>query len=573
MAQQFIDCPTPTCPERIPAVLICSGQRVPYHIGFEYQVCSTCKYFKWLEPGEVEAAERHWRGAPANGSSPFPPPEGPNDPWSRSPQIPPDVRSLSPQIPHWIDPVLAYPMPPAPSQPRPSISQASQPVLSSQSSSKPGCSVGTCKRRAGSKDCSYGMCKACCELQRKGCRYPGHRTQLATASSSSTVGSDPSALSRPAPMFPLATPQVVDLIATSSASDGPVDGLPPKIYKKAMDAEWVVRYNANHEQREARKAAEEQRRQQQLMYDRQVRFYCWTEDGEEPESVRLQGITTFPKVNMADYPKLLKTFGLAATEEIWIYDPDGRSFIHEDVNHVMEVSAHQVILARLKGVKNCPCIDEYIEMHCKKRLVTGASRRALPSTSLKRKFPSDSPGFPPSLKTSQPLLLPRPSTPPSPSSSSSSPALHTSPPSSPSPFSFPTLPISHHLSPDLVPPTPLPHAAASNPDLLWKEGKVLVPSGFGAWPDGIYARDMARAFSFINSKSKPNTSLPERLQSVFATSKFTKQTWYQQCNAWKACNQEERDAAADLPRTHEGLWTTWRMTTSGWAKVMQDKKH
>ncbi|KAF7334038.1 hypothetical protein MVEN_02309300 [Mycena venus] len=236
-------------------------------------------------------------------------------------------------------------------------------------------------------------------------------------------------------MFPLTTSHTS---TTSSPSTSEVDVLPPKLYKKPMNAEWAHRYNTNHEEREARKATEEQRRQQDLPYGRQVRFCCWMKDGEDPEFVRLQGITTFPKLNMADHPKLLKTLGLTKDDDIWLYDPDGRSFAREDVDHVMEVTAHQVILTRLYGVKNCPRLDEYIALYCNKRPVAGSSRRTLPSTALKRKAAFDGLGaFPPSLKTPHPAAFSRPSTPPSPNSSSPSPTFtsrryHSSSSSSPS---------------------------------------------------------------------------------------------------------------------------------------------
>ncbi|KAK6981284.1 hypothetical protein R3P38DRAFT_3231685 [Favolaschia claudopus] len=74
-----------------------------------------------------------------------------------------------------------------------------------------------------------------------------------------TLG-DPSELARPPPMFPTATPPTT---------------------LKAMNEEWAHRYNATHEQRELRKLAEEQRRQQQFQYEREVRICCWMEDGDK----------------------------------------------------------------------------------------------------------------------------------------------------------------------------------------------------------------------------------------------------------------------------------------------------
>ncbi|KAK7059483.1 hypothetical protein R3P38DRAFT_2758914 [Favolaschia claudopus] len=131
-------------------------------------------------------------------------------------------------------------------------------------------------------------------------------------------------------------------------------------------------------------------------------------DGEDPEFIRVQGFTMFPKLNLADHPKALEKLGLTTTSEISLYDPGSCAFHREDVDHVMEVTSHQVILARLRSVKDCPTLDEFIAQFGKSRVLVGGNRRSLASTSLKRKPALDS--FPPSLKTAQPvqrLLHPR----------------------------------------------------------------------------------------------------------------------------------------------------------------------
>ncbi|KAJ7877877.1 hypothetical protein B0H13DRAFT_2279160 [Mycena leptocephala] len=564
MNHQFIDCPNPACHERIPSRLKCRGHNTPEHKDLDYQVCTPCGYFRWLDPaaamGANVRAQRRLAGAPANGAPPFPPPDNPEDWWARSPPS----HALE-----WIDPALAMPvysqalppMPP-PSQPRPLPGPSSQMPSVSQTSSKPFYASGTCGRRALSKDCSHNMCKTCCEGQKKGCSLASHRTLSAVQASSSR--GDPSALSRPPPMFPPSLPP------TPSAFDDAAGTLPLKEYRKPMNEEWARRYNANHTEREERKAAEEQRRQQQLTYDRQVAFYCWTQDGEEPEFARLQGITTFPKLNMADHPKLLTVFGLTIDDNIWIYDPDGGSFMREDVNHIMEVIPHQRILTRLAGVKKCPGVDELIDKHCRNRAATNSGRRALPAASHKRKSPHDgNVVFPPSLKTSQSALLARPSTPPSPrSSSSSSPRSSTSPIidlSSPPPSRSSSRQSSSSSARSSPLPPPAARTAPYDPDSLWAEGRVFVQSGLGEWPNGVYVRDMARAFSII--KKRGNGTLPEWFLGVFDTvGTFPKANWHKQVAAWELCSMEERDMAAALPRTPETLWTTWRARSSGWGK-------
>ncbi|KAJ7633784.1 hypothetical protein DFH06DRAFT_1221670 [Mycena polygramma] len=545
---QFIDCPTPNCPERIPAVLVCSGQFNPHNADLEYQVCSVCKHFKWLDPEAAAAAERRARDAPADGAPPYPPPDPGNAPQ------------------YWpIDPTLAASASPSISQP----GGSSQPPPSTQPSKGKGrCASGRCGRVAGAGACSWKFCKGCCELQGKGCRYPGHRSSTATtpASTSAAVPSgDPSALARPAPMFAYdPTSSIPDPLDDSQASE--------KVYKKTMDPKWARQYNTNHEEREMRKAAEDQRRKQELMFERQVQVCCWMTNGGDPEWARQQGILTYPKLNMADYPSLLKKLGVTATDELYLYDFDGRCFRREDVDHVMQITTHQIILARHVGVTDCPRLDEYIGKYATKRPgPTSSSRRALPST-LKRK--SDAAVFPPSLKTprssSLNVELPRPrSCPPSPSSSrpsSPSPSLPSSSrPSSPSPSVSPVQPVPlPNPAPNPHPPTP--HATD---DSLWASGRVFFPL-IGKWPEGIYARDMATAFRMILPSSK--TPIADRFQEVFQRP-FPKGAWYQQVKAWNGCEQQERDAAMLLPRTHAGLWTEWRLNTTGWAKVCAAKKH
>ncbi|KAJ6564877.1 hypothetical protein DFH09DRAFT_1158034 [Mycena vulgaris] len=116
---------------------------------------------------------------------------------------------------------------------------------------------------AGAKDCSYKMCKQCCEHQGKGCRYSGHRSKQ-TVPAPGSSGGDPSALSRPQAMFAYAPPSSIDPAEASPSIESTGPSLPPKVYKKPMDSEWARQYNANHEEREMRKAAEEQRRKQEV---------------------------------------------------------------------------------------------------------------------------------------------------------------------------------------------------------------------------------------------------------------------------------------------------------------------
>ncbi|KAJ7848755.1 hypothetical protein B0H14DRAFT_3671442 [Mycena olivaceomarginata] len=155
-----------------------------------------------------------------------------------------------------------------------------------------------------------------------------------SSSFSTAEPGDPSALSCPTPMHSYEYP--------APSMEAPPPSLPPKLNKKPMDPEWAHRYNKNHEEQEQRRIAEEERRQQALMFERQVRVCFWDEDGVEPTMFRAQGLKTL-RFNMAS-PELLKKMGLAATDEIGISDFDGRCWDREDVNHVREVVAHEVLL-------------------------------------------------------------------------------------------------------------------------------------------------------------------------------------------------------------------------------------
>ncbi|KAJ7603896.1 hypothetical protein FB45DRAFT_1044412 [Roridomyces roridus] len=546
---QFIDCPR-GCGARIPSRLICRGRNVPWHAGLEYRVCD-CGFFLWLDPEAYRAAERRQSAGTDDGygyghNPPPPPPPsydlGMDDPWACSPQLPSQTIASSTSfellLPLSQQPPPSTQPPPYASQPQPSSTQLAPP-------SKQTCANGQCSRLLRSRNCSYKMCKTCCEQQRKGCAYAGHRKGMAvsipsavSSTPSSTVVGDPSLLSRPAPMFTYDVPTSSDSPSTyeapMSSTTPSATELAPKLYSKVMSPEFAAKYNKNHEVQAKRRRAEEERREQETMLKHQVRVCFWGRDVEDPEVFREQGIPSWPKFNLAKSSSLLRKMEVAATDEIHLYDFDGRRWNREDVNHVMEVQSCQFLLMRRIGVKNCPQIDDFIGNYAPGHNKTSRKRaRALSSTvdaTERRTRPCLS------IMTSPPSTSACPS-PFEPSSASSS---------APSPTTTDNLSL----------PSPPLLSGPSDADLdgLWK-----------GEPYGMYARDMAKAFELVTAHGE--SSVPDQFKAVFALENFPKPTWYKQHRAWKNSTQAERDWAEALPRTSEGLWTQCRKSMSGWDKV------
>ncbi|KAF8193158.1 hypothetical protein K438DRAFT_1934871 [Mycena galopus ATCC 62051] len=502
MAHQHHFIPCPDgCGAQIPSRLICRGKNVPWHAGLEYQVCP-CGYFTWLDPELYNAA------------TPTPPPTLP----SFAPNIHPSLQQ----------PAYSFASQPPPATTQPIPSTQIQPIPSTQPT-KAKCKSGSCTRIAGSRRCTHRMCKTCCKQQRKGCEYPGHQTNTVSAPAPSSTPDDPSALSWPAPMFSY------DTSPLSSSSEPP---LPPKLYSKPMDPAWAQRYNKNHEAQEVRKREEEERREQELLVKHQIRICFWG----------TQGVRPWPKFNLSKYPPLLKKLNLVVDDEIQVYDFDGGCWDREDVDHVMEVCSSQVILMRRLGVVQCPRIDESIERHSPHHTTT---RRSLPAAAGKRKRHASSTPEPPTNYT-RPSRSTPPTTSPSPPSlfsrsSSLCPSSPTTPSSSASPFNVSSL------------------ASPVDLDSLWAEGRVHVPDGFGTWPEGMYARDMAAAFRLTVAGGED--LLSERFKTIFRLPEFPKHTWHKQFRTWKRSSQDERDRATKLPRTFDGLWSEWRKSSTGWASI------
>ncbi|KAJ7272211.1 hypothetical protein C8J57DRAFT_1599264 [Mycena rebaudengoi] len=270
----------------------------------------------------------------------------------------------------------------------------------------------------------------------------------------------------------------------------------------------------------------------------------------------------------------------------FLYDFVAGLWRWEDVDTTMRVVPGQVLLVRGVNVTHCVGLDNMISLHAPARKsgkgavsssikrkpdrerdpsnhVVQAARKAQdqPRRSHARSPSISSPPSSPCPMASSLLALSR-----QPCSSSKYVDLTSSPPSSPAP--------SRPSSPELIKPDPGTNIDldVDTADSLWDRGRVLVPSGFGSWPAGIYARDMAYAFGVISSGRKQNSSVDSRFRNVFPGVPYVKQMYCRQLQYWRESSQSERDIAAEMPHNREGLWTLWREQSSGLVAFKNRKK-
>ncbi|KAF8203397.1 hypothetical protein K438DRAFT_1964879 [Mycena galopus ATCC 62051] len=272
MSSLYVLCPE--CKKQIPAALRCRGTREPAHDGLYFQRCEDCNYYKWVPPPTTSAYNIN-------------PGELNNDPFPRNEAL----RSPTP-LPQVIDPalILSLPTPTAP---------GSGPSASGKKKRKH-------TRQAGSKDCTHGMCKTCCQMKGAGCKDAPHRNSTPVV----PTDGNPSTLARPPPITP-----------PPSTPENPSD-LPPKTYKKPMDEAWAKQYTQA--------------------------------DGEEPEHYRIQGITTFPHVNLAHFPKILAKMKLEPNEDVYFYDFAAGVWGRDDVNTTFTVISNETLIVRRTDVLQRP---------------------------------------------------------------------------------------------------------------------------------------------------------------------------------------------------------------------------
>ena len=133
----------------------------------------------------------------------------------------------------------------------------------------------------------------------------------------------------------------------------------------------------------------------------------------------------------------------------------------------------------------------------------------------------------------------------------------SSPPSSPSRFSSPPLPPINCDS-DVNAGTP------PDPDFEWEFGTVPTPKGAAVvWPQGMYARDMAKGFDLLMLRETGET-VASRFLKVFLGMVWKESTYHKNRKFWLGLTESARQQALKLPRTKEGLWTVWRKAQPTW---------
>jgi hypothetical protein len=261
-----------------------------------------------------------------------------------------------------------------------------------------------------------------------------------------------------------------------------------------------------------------------------------------------------------------------AAVEIWC--PSVKQWRQEDIGHSMNIKGQPELYICFLGVTDCPSHSQLI-----------GEEPILGSTAAKnkRKFEVDD-GY------ESPFVQARYSTAstwlPSPTNSnlstsqpyshsiSISPSPFSSMPSSPN-FYSPSLPTTSSGN-DWTPMSPSPSPGLltlTSPldtyDSLWAMGCVHIPENNGPWPSGMYARDMAWAFTHLQETCG---DVETRFRQVFPGTSWVKATYYQHKDTFFGSTSSEIEKCRSLPRSAGGLWSNWKSTSTGWKKLAAKNK-
>ncbi|KAK7007343.1 hypothetical protein R3P38DRAFT_3325334 [Favolaschia claudopus] len=424
------------------------------------------------------------------------------DPFPDNDRSSPPPQDNLPLDPELYDDDSTPPATPTPAQPTITpVSSAAPSASVSAASSYPPCSnAPQCKRLATAKGCSHRMCKTCCQLRATGCAYAPHRNSTPIVA----ANGNPSALARP--------PAIIPSASASSAASLPIDEFPdtlaPKTFRKSMNEAWAKQYQEGLAKQQQRREVEDEKRVELKRVQNEVAVCFFAEDDAPPERLRDQNVNSFPFFNLARSTTLLRKMSLQPDDHISIYDYQSRLWNTEDIDTTIQVIPGQTLIMRRVGVTRCMDIDRFIEVYAP------PSRNKAKAANIKRKPDHERDA------SNRVVQVPRrheeyvPKAPPSPAR----PRSLSSPPASPSVRSSSPFPSPRKLSASVFmsaapqqpvidltgspPPTPRrpraqslvvkTEAVSDTPSLAGpSSSSVTVLTDLGAWPAGVYARDIA----------------------------------------------------------------------------------
>ncbi|KAH9898582.1 hypothetical protein C8Q73DRAFT_685290 [Cubamyces lactineus] len=470
--------------------------------------------------------------------------------------------------------------------------------------------------------CGHRLCKRHCLQQATSCGHSGHdqarQAALTVPVALQAQGNDPFALVHPPPSIPIVPP------APPPSSSPPSTTFPTQVLHQPapnrdlrvpMSSAFLADWNARTQAQSEKRRAEEQRRKNLALIGQSFSIAVWTKDGCEAQLHTVQGVPTWPTTSLASNIELMGELGLEGVDVVERYYMPSRTWRREQAQAVFKVRTDDTILFRLLGVKACVGFD-WLCMKASQRTIQApsstvpqpATLHAHPTTSTLPSFSSEASMHSLVSATSAMSLASLPSSGvPLATQSGSIPGALTPSSVLPTPCTVASIcPISPAASPvpqsslplseDTSSISPLLPAEESAPpatiaglfvqlgldleadlesldlDRLWQLGLVYTPDlepdiKNRPWPAGIFARDMAHAFTLLGDTNDDNDQLRKRFQRVFRGRPFKSATYHAQRSAWINSPQEQRDWIMNRPRTVAGLWTKCRKDLDGWKLI------
>ncbi|KAF8160311.1 hypothetical protein BJ912DRAFT_1101217 [Pholiota molesta] len=398
--------------------------------------------------------------------------------------------------------------------------------------SKPRCAGPSCKR-VGTASCTYKKCKPCCERSVAICMFKGHNAGQRPVSTSD----NPSHLARPLPGFPFQVPAsesqtplvsypVPSFLSESVTPSGlenpsPLMFVPDGFtFKKPVPKALADDYLRRCKEHEIRQKLEFSRAENQRCINHSVVLVAFLDDDTLPHVIPLQDIPTWPTLNLVQVPDLLDLLGISDLLGLELFTPKN-GFWTSNLNFAMAVKTDEKIYVRKQGLLAGPQED------LSHTLIPDIT----PRTS--RKHASELSAF------------------------SSLLAFFNT---------FPTLiPLQADAASLEEAPSVDNSTACDDFDRNWDLGFVLTPTEpHVIWPNGMYVRDMAKAFELLASGGS-KVVLQDRFVHIFQGKPWKESTYHKNRAFWTKLPLHVRQQAGNLPRTEDGLWTKWRRNQPGWS--------